>query len=110
MELKDRGITQVSINMTDYTAPPFTVLSVGTHQARRYGVSIVGSEILDLVPVRRWLTRRPIIWGWRNFDEASAVMENLIIFNARVVTPVGFSARRGGEMGKLRIIDNATVE
>lgn len=37
-------------------------------------------------------------------------MENLIIFNARVVTPVGFSARRGGEMGKLRIIDNATVE
>ena len=36
--------------------------------------------------------------------------ENLIIFNARVVTPVGFSARRGREMEELCIMDNATVE
>lgn len=36
--------------------------------------------------------------------------ENLIIFNARVVTPSGFSARCGSEMGELRVIDNATVE
>lgn len=36
--------------------------------------------------------------------------ENLIIFNARVVTPIGFSARCGPEMGELRVIDNATVE
>ena len=36
--------------------------------------------------------------------------ENLIIFNARVVTPVGFSARRGREMEELCIIDDATVE
>lgn len=36
--------------------------------------------------------------------------ENLIIFNARVVTPIGFSARCGKEMGELYIIDNATIE
>lgn len=36
--------------------------------------------------------------------------ENLIIFNARVVTPIGFSARCGSQMGELCIIDNATVE
>lgn len=36
--------------------------------------------------------------------------ENLIIFNARVVTPIGFSARCGSEMGELCIINNATVE
>lgn len=36
--------------------------------------------------------------------------ENLIIFNARVVTPIGFSARCGSEMGELRVINNATVE
>lgn len=36
--------------------------------------------------------------------------ENLIIFNARVVTPVGFSARCGKEMGELCILDNATIE
>ena len=36
--------------------------------------------------------------------------ENLIIFNARVVTPIGFTARRGTEMSELIILDNATVE
>ena len=36
--------------------------------------------------------------------------ENLIIFNARLVTPQGFSARRGKEMGELQVMDNATVE
>ena len=36
--------------------------------------------------------------------------ENLIVFNARVVTPIGFSARCGKEMGELCIIDNATIE
>lgn len=36
--------------------------------------------------------------------------ENLIIYNARIVTPTGVSARRGKEMSQLRIIDNGTVE
>ena len=36
--------------------------------------------------------------------------ENLIIFNARLVTPQGFSARKGREMGELLVLDNATVE
>lgn len=36
--------------------------------------------------------------------------ENLIIFNARIVTPTGFTARRGAEMSQLRIIENGTVE
>ena len=36
--------------------------------------------------------------------------ENLIIFNARLVTPLGFSARKGTEMGELLVMDNATIE
>ena len=36
--------------------------------------------------------------------------ENLIIFNARIVTPTGFSARKGEEMSQLQIIENGTVE
>ena len=36
--------------------------------------------------------------------------ENLIIFNARLVTPQGFSARRGKAMGELLVLDNATIE
>lgn len=35
---------------------------------------------------------------------------NLIIFNACIVTPLGFSARKGDEMGQLHVIENGTVE
>lgn len=36
--------------------------------------------------------------------------ENLIIFNARIVTPLGTSARKGEEMASLHIIEKGTVE
>lgn len=36
--------------------------------------------------------------------------ENLIIFDARVVTPTGFTARKGTEMGELTVMDHATIE
>ena len=36
--------------------------------------------------------------------------ENLIIFNARLVTPQGFSARKGREMGELQVMDKTTIE
>ena len=36
--------------------------------------------------------------------------ENLIIFNATIVTPLGFSARKGEQMGQLQKIENGTVE
>ena len=36
--------------------------------------------------------------------------ENLVVFNARIVTPLGTSARKGKEMTDLTVIDNGTVE
>lgn len=36
--------------------------------------------------------------------------ENLIVFNARIVTPLGASARKGEEMSRLHIVENGTVE
>ena len=36
--------------------------------------------------------------------------ENLIIYDARVVTPMGFAARKGAEMGRLLVLDGATIE
>ncbi|MCI1720001.1 MAG: imidazolonepropionase [Bacteroidales bacterium] len=35
---------------------------------------------------------------------------NIVIYNAKIVTPVGKSARRGKEMSQLQIIDNGEVE
>jgi glutamate formiminotransferase len=52
VELKDRGIVQVSINMTDYTKTAlYRVLELIRIEARRWGVAVVGSEIVGLVPL-----------------------------------------------------------
>ncbi len=50
--LKDRGIVQVSINMTDYTKTAlYRVFELIRIEARRWGVPVVGSEIVGLVPM-----------------------------------------------------------
>lgn len=49
--LEDRGIAQVSINMTDFQRTPLhRVFEMVRSEAARYGVSICGSEIIGLVP------------------------------------------------------------
>ena len=56
LELEDRGITQVSINMTDHTATPLhRVFETIKSEAARYGVSVVGSEIIGLTPMQALL-------------------------------------------------------
>jgi glutamate formiminotransferase len=51
VELKDRGQVQVSINMTDYKKTPLhRVFECVKSEAARYGVNVVGSEIVGLTP------------------------------------------------------------
>lgn len=50
-ELKERGIVQVSMNMVNYEGTPlFRVFELVKREAERYGVPVVGSEIVGLVP------------------------------------------------------------
>lgn len=52
-ELKDRGIVQVSMNMVNYEGTPlFRAFEMIKREAERYGVTVVGSEIVGLVPQR----------------------------------------------------------
>lgn len=53
IELEDRGIVQVSMNLTDYTkSAVYRVFETIKMEAQRYGVNIVGSEIVGLVPMQ----------------------------------------------------------
>jgi glutamate formiminotransferase len=53
IELKDRGIVQVSLNMTDYTRTAlYRVFELIKIEARRWGVNVVGSEVIGLVPMQ----------------------------------------------------------
>lgn len=51
-ELEDRGLVQVSMNMTDYRDTPlFRVFETIRDEASRRGVAVVGSEIVGPVPL-----------------------------------------------------------
>jgi len=53
IELEDRGIVQVSMNLTDYTKTSiYRVFETIKMEAQRYGVNVVGSEIVGLVPLQ----------------------------------------------------------
>ena len=50
VELKERGMVQVSMNMTDYNKTAlYRAFELVKIEARRYGVSVAGSEIVGLV-------------------------------------------------------------
>lgn len=69
IELKDRGLVQVSMNMTDYTRTSlyqaFELIKV---EARRYGVNVIGSEIVGLVPMQALMDTAAYYLGLENFS------------------------------------------
>lgn len=51
-EIADRGLVQVSMNLTDFRATPIhRVFETIEAEAARYGVSVVGSELVGTVPM-----------------------------------------------------------
>lgn len=69
VELKERCITQVSINMTDYTKTAlYQAMEMVRFEARRYGVNVVGSEIIGLVPMAALIDTSAYYLGLENFS------------------------------------------
>ncbi|MCG2774294.1 MAG: glutamate formiminotransferase, partial [Desulfobacterales bacterium] len=64
-----RGIVQVSINMTDYTKTAlYRAFELVRIEARRYGVNIVGSEIIGLVPMEALIDTAVYYLGIEKFS------------------------------------------
>lgn len=52
VKLEERGIVQVSMNMVNYKETPlYRAVELIRAEARRYGVNVVGSEVIGLVPL-----------------------------------------------------------
>ncbi|OPX37855.1 MAG: glutamate formimidoyltransferase [Desulfobacteraceae bacterium 4484_190.2] len=67
--LRERGIVQVSMNMTDYTKTAlYRALELVRIEARRYGVNIIGSEIIGLVPMEALIDTAVYFMGIENFS------------------------------------------
>ena len=74
--LKERDTAQVSINMTNYCQTPlYRVLEFVRFEAARYGVTVVGTEIVGLVPMRALIDSAEYYLGIENFEPETQVLE-----------------------------------
>lgn len=79
VDLADRGIVQVSINMTDFTRTAlYRVFETVRFEARRWGVTIAGSEIVGLVPMAALIDTAEYYLGLEDFSMAQ-VLESRIM-------------------------------
>lgn len=79
VDLADRGIVQVSINMTDFTKTAlYRVFETVKFEAKRWGVTIAGSEIVGLVPMAALVDTAEYYLGLENFS-IGQVLESKIM-------------------------------
>lgn len=67
--LRERGITQVSMNLTDYTRTAiYQAQEMVRMEAKRYGVPVVGAEVIGLVPMEALANSAAYYLGIENFS------------------------------------------
>jgi glutamate formiminotransferase len=76
LEIKERGIVQVSMNLTNYQKTPVhRVFEMIKSEAARYGVDILGSEVIGLIPMDALVDTADFYLRIENFDK-SQILEN----------------------------------
>ncbi len=78
--LEGRNIAQVSINMTNFSKTPlYRVVEVTKAEAKRYGVHVVGTEIVGLTPMRALIDSAEYYLQIEQFDANRQVLENYLL-------------------------------
>ena len=69
VKLEERGMVQVSMNMTDYTKTAlYRSFELIKMEAGRYGVNVVGSEVIGLLPMAALIDTAVYYMGIENFS------------------------------------------
>ena len=69
VEIPERKITQVTMNLTDYTKTSmYRAFEAVKMEARRYGVNVTGSEVVGLCPMEALIDVAQYYLGLENFD------------------------------------------
>jgi glutamate formiminotransferase len=77
IKVEDRNLAQVSMNLTNYEKTPiFRVFEIVKREAERYGVSILESEIVGLVPAAALVASAEFYLQLERFSGAAQVLEN----------------------------------
>ncbi len=78
--LEDRNIAQVSINMTDFTVTPlFRVKELVKAEAARWGVPVIGTELIGLCPMQALFDVAEYYLQIEDFDASVQVIENHLL-------------------------------
>ncbi len=78
--LEDRNIAQVSINMTNLDKTPlYRVVELVKAEARRWGVSVIGTEVVGLTPMNALIDAAEYYLQIENFDRNKQVLENYLL-------------------------------
>ena len=76
LEIKERGTVQVSMNLTNYQKTPiFRVFEMIKAEAQRFGVEVLGSEVIGLIPLNALVDSAEYYLRIEKFDK-SQVLEN----------------------------------
>lgn len=79
IEITERNIVQVSMNMVDYTKSSlFRVFDTVEREARRYGVNVIGSEIVGLVPMNALIDVADYYLRLENFDTSQILEKRMV--------------------------------
>ena len=77
--LEERGITQVSMNLTDYTKTAiYRAHELVRIEAQRYGVPVVGAEVIGLVPMEALVDAAAYYLGLENFSMSQVLEAKLM--------------------------------
>ncbi|MDD2514680.1 MAG: glutamate formimidoyltransferase [Proteiniphilum sp.] len=77
--LGERGITQVSMNLTDYTRTAiYRAHELVRIEAQRYGVPVVGAEVIGLVPMEALVDAAAYYLGLENFSMSQVLEAKLM--------------------------------
>ncbi len=75
--LEDRNVAQVSINMTNFHKTPlYRVVELTRAEAARWGVHVIGTEIVGLTPMQALADSAEYYLQIENFDFNRQVLEN----------------------------------
>lgn len=88
VRLADRGIVQVSMNLTNYEKTPiFRVFETVKREAERYGIAILDSEIVGLVPAAALADAAEFYLQIEGFSAEQVLENRLKTYGSRLQPP-----------------------
>lgn len=78
--LEDRNIAQVSMNMVNFEGTPlYRTFETIRMEAKRYGVNIIGSEVIGLTPAKALIDCAEYYLQIEDFDYGKQILENHLL-------------------------------